>query len=96
MTHETYNDPKWVDGVIFRKARKRWQCWGNGARTAQHAAGCPEVIEPGDAMIEYVLESPMYQTGSHHTMVCAEAFFTQTAHRVALNGIDLRRVSRPI
>lgn len=81
MNYGTDRDPKWIDNVIVRqKARKRWRCWGNGARSAQHAEGCPVWIEPGAGLfIEYVGETSSYQTGTHHCWPCALAFFTRPA-----------------
>lgn len=78
MDYGTFGDQKWIDGVILRqRARKRWRCWGSGARTAQHTAGCSGWIEPGEAYVEYIAETPSYQSGSRHSMLCAEAFFTR-------------------
>ena len=67
----------WIENVIERKARKRWRCQGDGARPPRHAPGCPEVIEPGARMIEYVGETPMYQSGSRHSLACATAFYQE-------------------
>ena len=78
MNYGTFNDLKWIDNVILRsRSKKRWRCSGNGARRAAFASGCPGYIEPGTTpYIEYIGETPSYQTGSHHCMPCAEAFFT--------------------
>lgn len=75
---ETYNDAKWIDGVVLRRAsRKRWLCSGDGARRANHAAGCSGWIERGQPCAEYLGETPAYQTGTHHSLLCADAFLTR-------------------
>lgn len=77
MDYGTTRDAIWCDGVIPRRARKRWPCAGNGARRAQHAEGCTGWIGPGESCIEYVAETASYQTGTHHSMPCAVAYFRQ-------------------
>jgi len=69
---------RWCEGVVLRQARKRYRCWGNGARRAQHAATCSGWIELGHRYAEYLAETSPYQSGSRHTMLCAEAFLTAT------------------
>jgi len=78
MNHGMTDDPRWLDGVVLRRvARKRYRCWGNGARRVSHMTSCPGWIEIGQPYAEYVAETPSYQSGSRHTMPCAEAFLTK-------------------
>lgn len=64
--------------IIIRKARKDWRCWGDGASKANHAPGCSTQILKGQKYVEYVGETPAYQSGSRHSMACAAAFLTST------------------
>lgn len=77
----TFDDPKWINGVILRRrAMKSYRCGGDGRATKpEHAGRCTRSIEPGQAYAEYVGETPSFQSGLRVSMVCAEAFFVKAA-----------------
>ena len=65
-----------IEGCIVRRARRDFRCHGDGAgsQVRQYAAGHHD-IAPGDMCIEYVGETPAFQTGPHVCIPCATAFY---------------------
>jgi hypothetical protein len=59
------------ENAIYRTARKRYRCTGNGPT---NSPGCTGTIAPGDHYVEYVGDVPAYQRGSTVCMPCALAF----------------------
>jgi hypothetical protein len=59
------------DNAIWRTARKRYRCDGNGVR---QSVACREHIEPGDQYVEYTGDAAPFQRGSTHCIPCALAF----------------------
>lgn len=69
--------PRYIDGTFVRTARKEHGCDGNGAagEYRAHAEGCARKIAKGERYVEYVGEVAAFQSGSRHTVACADAFF---------------------
>lgn len=67
----------YIENTIERRAAKRHECEGDGSSDPRHADDCPRVIEPGEDYIEYLGETPAYQSGSRHSIPCAVEFFTE-------------------
>lgn len=64
----------WADAnAIYRTARKEYRCIGNGG-PHEHAEACPRTIAPGEAYIEFVDTTPLYQRGPAVSIPCALAF----------------------
>lgn len=58
------------DNTIFRVARKQWRCRGghDGSRNTR----CDKPIVAGSSYVEYVGETPMFQSGDRYHYECAE------------------------
>ena len=67
----------WIEGCIERTARKHYSCVGSGSRDIvryPHASDCPQSINPGERYVEFLGESPAYESGSRHTLACARRY----------------------
>jgi hypothetical protein len=73
----TDSQPRFIDCCIVRIARRKWTCRGDGAVPpyTQFAPACQQTIHAGDRYLEYVGESPAYQSGTRHCWACALAFY---------------------
>lgn len=60
---------------IVRRARKRWRCHARTPGTGSWSARpkCPNIIAPGEYYIEYVGETPGYQSGERICLSCASS-----------------------
>lgn len=66
---------KWIPECVERTARKHWECEGNGR--GGYSPECLKTsgdINPGDRYVEYLGETPAYQSGSRHCLHCAKMF----------------------
>lgn len=69
---------KYIEGSILRsKARREYQCTGDGALPSHHAKNCTPKIKPGEPYLEYVGETFPFQSGTRHCMACANAFYVE-------------------
>lgn len=63
-----------LEGAIIRRALKPHSCEGDGSSARRHAPGCPGTIPAGAEHVEYVGETPAYQSGRRVAEPCALAF----------------------
>lgn len=64
-------NPSMDDGsVIIRRARKDWRCQGghNGIKRTR----CDEPIPKNTLYIEYIGETPLYESGTRYHPTCAQ------------------------
>lgn len=64
----------YIEGCIEREARQRWICTGDGA--LGFAERCTGIIEAGERYVEYLGETPAYQSGTRKCLACAQEFYT--------------------
>jgi hypothetical protein len=57
------------DNTYFRKARKQHRCWGG--HDGSKRVNCDKPIERGSQYIEYVGETPLWQSGQRYHYECA-------------------------
>lgn len=69
-----------LENALWRTARKVWRCAGRvreGGYAKRDAAGrflrCDHVIQRGERCVEYLGESPNYESGPHYCIPCARA-----------------------
>lgn len=78
MTHNeesTTTSAEAAEALVFRHARKQYECCGDGSAGRRHARDCPGVILPGEKHFEYLGETPAYQSGPRLTLACAREFW---------------------
>lgn len=59
-----YQENPDMDNVIVRRARKEHRC--AGGHDGQKRTRCADPIQKGEVYIEYVGESPLYESGYHY------------------------------
>jgi hypothetical protein len=57
-------------GVIVRRARKDWMCFGG--HDGMKRTKCGKIIRKGDTYVEYVGETDAYSSGARYHVVCAQ------------------------
>ena len=69
----------YIENCKLRRARLNWKCAGNGAcgDARKHAKGCDGWIVEGQQYVEYVGEVAAFQSGSRHSMKCADEFLRE-------------------
>lgn len=78
--------PTLLDGAFLRTARKQYRCCAplrdengrwirrqQGAMPVQVPVRCHAEIRRGDRYVEYVGETPLYQSGDRYCLACARS-----------------------
>lgn len=61
---ENYRESDDMDNVYVRRARKEHRC--AGGHNGEKRTRCEQPINRGEIYIEYVGESPLYESGYHY------------------------------